>query len=195
MPERTGSDRPGGRTARTRRAVHDAVRELMREPDASLSIPAVAARAGVHETTIYRRWHTIESLVLDVIIERITEESPVPATGDLRTDLTTYVHHLLTALQHAGPRAPFLRALLAATAQADGAADVTAIVQPRIHQFQTMLDAAGVTRIDGLGLFDLIFAPAYLWAQLGAPLDPDQNTARLVHTVLLVAHEAESPTG
>jgi len=190
MPEHTGSDRPGGRTARTRRAVHDAVRELLSEPGAELSVPAVSARSGVHETTIYRRWHTIESLVLDVALERVTEESPVPATGDLRADLTSYVHQLLTALQRAGPRATFLQALLRAAAQPHGTADVSRIVQPRIGQFQAMLDAAGVTRIDGLRLFELILAPAYLWAQLGAPLDPEAGTARLVGTVLAVAREA-----
>ena len=106
MPEHTGSDRPGGRTARTRRAVHDAVRELLSEPGTELSIPAVAARSGVHETTVYRRWRTIESLVLDVALERVTAESPVPATGDLRADLTSYVHQLLTALQRAGTNPP-----------------------------------------------------------------------------------------
>ena len=63
-------------------------------------------------------------------------------------------------------------------------------MRPRIRQFQAMLDAAGVTRIDGLRLFDLILAPAYLWAQLGAPLDPDEGTARLVDTVLSVARDA-----
>jgi hypothetical protein len=52
------------------------------------------------------------------------------------------------------------------------------------------VDTAGVTRIDGLRLFDLILAPAYLWAQLGAPLDPGEGTARLVDTVLSVAREA-----
>jgi AcrR family transcriptional regulator len=190
MPEHTGADRPGGRTARTRRAVHDAVRELLSEPGTELSIPAVAARSGVHETTLYRRWHTIESLALDVAVERVTEESPVPATGDLRADLTIYVHQLLTALQRAGTKPTFLHALLRAAAQAHEAADVTDIVQPRIRQFQAMLDAAGVTRIDGLRLFELILAPAYLWAQLGAPLDPDVGTPRLVDTVLSVARGA-----
>jgi AcrR family transcriptional regulator len=187
MPEHTGSERPGGRTAKTRRAVHDAVRELLGEPGAELTIPAVAARSGVHETTIYRRWHTIESLVLDVALERVAEESPVPATGDLRADLTGYVHRLLTALQNAGGRATSLHALLAASAQASAPEEIIDIVRPRIAQFQAMLDAAGVTRIDGLRIFDLVLAPAYLWAQLGAPLEPDAGTARLVDTVLAVA--------
>ena len=101
--------------------------------------------------------------------------------------LTSYVRQLLTALRRAGTRGTFLQALLRATARAHEASDVTDIVQPRIRQFQAMLDAAGVTRIDGLRLFELVLAPAYLWAQLGAPLDPEEGTARLVDTVLSVA--------
>jgi hypothetical protein len=51
-----------------------------------------------------------------------------------------------------------------------------------------MLDAAGVTRIDGLRLVELVLAPAYLWAQFGSPLDPETGTERLVDTVLAVAN-------
>ena len=101
--------------------------------------------------------------------------------------LTSYVRQLLTALRRAGTRGTFPQALLRATTRAHEASHVTDIVQPRIRQFQAMLDAAGVTRIDGLRLFELVLAPAYLWAQLGAPLDPEEGTARLVDTVLSVA--------
>ena len=55
--------------------------------------------------------------------------------------------------------------------------------------FQEMLDAAGVTQIDGLRLVEeSVLAPAYLWAQFGEPLDPAEGTERLVDTVLSVAH-------
>lgn len=37
-------------------------------------------------------------------------------------------------------------------------------------------------------LVELVIAPAYLWAQFGAPLDPESDTARLVDTVLAVVH-------
>ncbi len=40
--------------------------------------------------------------------------------------------------------------------------------------------------IDGMGCIELVIAPAYLWAQLGAPLDPAKDTGRLVDTVLRV---------
>jgi AcrR family transcriptional regulator len=184
MPEHAGAERPGGRTARTQRAVHDAVRGLLGEPGAELSIPAVAARSGVHPTTIYRRWRTIESLMLDVAVEDVTRQAPMPSTGDLEQDLTAYVRQLLTGLRQRG-RPAFFQALLAAAGQSASLDEVSGIVQPRIRQFQAMLDAAGVTRIDGMRLIEIIIAPAYFWAQLGAPLDPDRDTRRLVDTALL----------
>lgn len=183
MPEHTGVERPGGRTARTRRAVHDAVRELLNESE-ELTIAAVSERSGVHATTIYRRWHTIESLVLDVAVDDLNVQSPVPVTGDLERDLTVYVRRLLTSIRAKGEMT-FFRALLSASQQAGSAAEVTDVVRPRVEQFQAMLDAAGVTRVDGMRLVEIINAPAYFWGQLGAPLDPDADTQRLVDSVLL----------
>jgi AcrR family transcriptional regulator len=187
MPERTGSERPGGRTARTRDAVLGAVRALLSESGGELTIPAVAARSGVHATTIYRRWHTIESLVLDVAVEDVNERSPIPVTGDLEADLTLYSRHLLEAIRRQG-HLEFFPVLLSAARQAttaDGAQQITDIVGPRLAQFQAMLDAGGVTRVDAMRLVEIIIAPAYFWAQLGAPLDPDRDTGRLVETALL----------
>jgi AcrR family transcriptional regulator len=185
MPEHSGVARPGGRTARTREAVHRAARELLAEPATEVTMAAIAARSGVHPTTLYRRWGSVESIVLDLAVERVTEESPVPATGDLRADLRAYVHRLLTGLQLHGTSV-LLQALIAAAAQAREATDVTDIVEPRIRQFAAMLEAAGVTRIDGLRLVELVLAPAYMWAQLGMPLDPDESTERIVDTVMSV---------
>jgi AcrR family transcriptional regulator len=153
---------------------------------------AIAARSGVHTTTLYRRWRTTESLLLDLAVERVTDESPVPASGDLRADLTEYVTRLLTGLQQAGT-STLLQALLAATAHGKDLDEVVDIVEPRVQQFQSMLDAAGVTSINGLRLVELVLAPAYLWTQFGAPLDPVKDTQRLVDTVLLVSQPSTAP--
>lgn len=185
MPEHSGVERPGGRTARTRQAVHDAVRQLLADPAAELSIPAVAARSGVHATTVYRRWRTIESLLLDVAVDDLNTRHPISITGDLEADLTRYVHNLLVGVRNAGQLA-FFQAVRSAAGQTDSAAEVSALVEPRIAHFQEMLDAAGVTRIDGMRLVELIIAPVYFWAEVGVPLDPDQATQRLVDTVLRV---------
>lgn len=142
------------------------------------------ARSGVHPTTIYRRWRTIESLALDVAVADINLQSPVPVTGDLEQDLTGYVRHLLASIREQGYLA-FFPVLLSAARQATTAKEVSDIVEPRLAQFQALLDAAGVTRIDGMRLMEIIIAPAYFWAQLGAPLDPEQDASRLVDTALL----------
>jgi AcrR family transcriptional regulator len=85
----TTTTRPGGRTARVRTAVLEATTALLAELGyAELTHERVAARAGVHKTTIYRRWPTKEALVMDTIRERSRVAVPVPDTGTLAGDLT-----------------------------------------------------------------------------------------------------------
>ena len=56
------SSRPGGRSAKVRDAVYTAVGQLMGE-GAAVTVPAVAQRAGVNATSVYRRWGDIETLL------------------------------------------------------------------------------------------------------------------------------------
>ena len=80
--------RTGGRSARVREAVLDATIEvaLARGVDA-MSIREIADRAGVHETSVYRRWGSAANLALDALLSRLDSEVPVPDTGSLRADL------------------------------------------------------------------------------------------------------------
>lgn len=85
---RVGERRPGGRSARVRNDVMRAVTELLAQTGyEGLSIEAVADRAGVHKTTVYRRWPTKADLVADVLSERSEQQVPVPDTGTLGGDL------------------------------------------------------------------------------------------------------------
>jgi AcrR family transcriptional regulator len=52
-----------------------------------LSIEAVADRAGVHKTTVYRRWPTRARLVAEALRERSEQVVPVPDTGSFAGDL------------------------------------------------------------------------------------------------------------
>ena len=56
-----------------------------------LSIRDVAQRAGVHETSIYRRWGTKANLILDAVLGEIQAAVPAPDTGSLRGDLVALV--------------------------------------------------------------------------------------------------------
>jgi AcrR family transcriptional regulator len=47
----------------------------------------VAVRAGVHETSIYRRWGSRENLIAETLLAYSELLIPVPDTGSIRTDL------------------------------------------------------------------------------------------------------------
>ncbi len=88
--------RLGGRSARVRAAVFEAALQVLQEQGyASTSVAAIAKRAGVHETSIYRRWGTKEALLAEAGLARAAEVIPVPDTGTLRSDLV----HLLQELR------------------------------------------------------------------------------------------------
>jgi AcrR family transcriptional regulator len=91
--------RPGGRSARVRAAVHRAVEELLAEESAEgLTLPAIASRAGVHPTTLYRRWGSVADLVTDVATSRFSGDIVVPDTGSLRGDLKRWAADVVTDL-------------------------------------------------------------------------------------------------
>ncbi|OEU87483.1 TetR family transcriptional regulator, partial [Streptomyces abyssalis] len=52
-----------------------------------LTVEGVAARAGVHRATVYRRWRNAAGLAADALDLASGEPWPVPDTGDVRGDL------------------------------------------------------------------------------------------------------------
>ncbi len=83
-----GRKRPGGRSARVRSAVLGAtLAELAAVGYSALTLEGIARRAGVHKTTVYRRWGSRDRLLLEAILERSSEQVPIPDTGSLRADL------------------------------------------------------------------------------------------------------------
>jgi AcrR family transcriptional regulator len=88
------------RSERSRTAILDATRELLREGDVgSLTVEAVAARSGVAKTTIYRRWRDKWHLALDaVMIDQLPLFAEPADVGDTRKELITFVHGIITWL-------------------------------------------------------------------------------------------------
>lgn len=92
--------RPGGRSARVRVAVlRAALEELAAVGYSSFSVDGVAERAGVHKTTVYRRWHNRENLLLEAILERWREQVPIPDTGALASDLLAFGKAIAAGVQ------------------------------------------------------------------------------------------------
>jgi AcrR family transcriptional regulator len=101
MPTSTEQNRrPGGRSARNRAAVHQAVEELLLEHGlADVTVAKVAERSGIHATSIYRRWGTLYELLVDVALEATARSVPAADTGSLRGDLARYALDSLHALE------------------------------------------------------------------------------------------------
>jgi len=127
--------RPGGRSARVRAAVHRAVEELLAQgPPDGLTVPAIAARAGVHPTTIYRRWASVGDLLAAVAASRFTGDVVVPDTGTLRRDLERWVTDVATDLAD-----PDVLALMRAALGTAGPQGGYACVADRHAQLAAML--------------------------------------------------------
>ncbi|GAA4043761.1 TetR/AcrR family transcriptional regulator [Nonomuraea soli] len=99
----TGTARPAGRprSEKAEKAILEATLDLIGEGSGvtELTIEAIAARAGVGKTTIYRRWSNKEDLVVDALA---TLKSPVPhLSGEsVRGDLIVLMEAMrLDALQ------------------------------------------------------------------------------------------------
>ncbi|WP_406513752.1 TetR/AcrR family transcriptional regulator [Streptomyces sp. NBC_00161] len=119
--------RTGGRSARVRAKVLAAVGEvLVAAGYDALTVDAVAERAGVHRTTVYRRWRDVGGLLADVL-DAAADDTWEPAdTGSLEDDLTTLNQEVYDALHpgHPGPGGSLTTALIAASfrsAEAAGA--------------------------------------------------------------------------
>ena len=135
MTEATAHSRPGGRSARVRAAVHRAVEELLAEgPAEALTIPAVAARADVHPTTVYRRWGSMAQLLADVATSRFSGDIVVPDSGSLADDLRRWVSDVATDLAD-----PDALALMRATIGSDPAGGC-ACVADRTAQLDAIIE-------------------------------------------------------
>ncbi|MCP2169003.1 TetR/AcrR family transcriptional regulator [Goodfellowiella coeruleoviolacea] len=111
--------RPGGRTARIRRQVLDAVlAELAERGYDGLTVEAVAARAGVHRATVYRRWGDVGGLLADVLDAAGDDAWQPPDTGSLQADLAALNREIRDALT---AQPPIVAALIAASFRSEQA--------------------------------------------------------------------------
>lgn len=94
--------RTGGRSARVRGAVLQAALEAMAEHGLDgVTISEIARRAGVHATSIQRRWGSRENVALDAMLTYSQEKLPIPDTGSLRDDLIAFARSIAAYLDTA----------------------------------------------------------------------------------------------
>ncbi|WP_129843363.1 TetR/AcrR family transcriptional regulator [Streptomyces sp. RFCAC02] len=113
--------RPGGRTARVRAQVLDAVlAELGEHGYDGLTVDAVAARSGVHRATVYRRWGDVGGLLADVLDAAGDDDWRPADTGSIEGDLTALNQEIQTAM---AARPSVMAALIAASFRSEKAAE------------------------------------------------------------------------
>lgn len=116
---KVGEQRPGGRAERVRSAVMAATAEMLNEVGYEhVTFDEVAARAGVHKTTVYRRWPTKADLVGDAIRMHSAGAVPIPDTGSLAGDLRLLGRQVAANI-HTEEGARRSRSIVAAAASSD----------------------------------------------------------------------------
>ncbi|MEU5012595.1 TetR/AcrR family transcriptional regulator C-terminal ligand-binding domain-containing protein [Streptomyces sp. NPDC021749] len=122
-PSAPGTRRPGGRTARTRAAVRDAVLAGLTEHGyPGLTVEYVAEHSGVHKTTLYRRWKDVEGLVADALDLAGEDSWTPPDTGSLEGDLRALAHEVVASFTDPAVAASG-SAMIAAAFQSERAAE------------------------------------------------------------------------
>jgi AcrR family transcriptional regulator len=109
----------GRRGARLEAAVLSAAFDIVNETGVSaVTMAAVAKRAGVHETSVYRRWGVKRTLLVDALHAQTQRTVPAALTGSLRGDLLAYLTALASFLA-----SPAGRATTRIAVELSGAAD------------------------------------------------------------------------
>jgi AcrR family transcriptional regulator len=164
---------------------------------AGLNVDAVAERAAVAKTTLYRRWPTKDHLAVAVAAQVLTEV-PIPDTGDLRRDLTEFAAALavnLNKIRMAGRpdgdvSGGLAAELVAAAARHPDIGDLVRALYAERHamahdRLRRASEREGLRRgIDHAVLIDQLVGPIYYRILItGAPVDRDY-AERLVGAVL-----------
>ena len=95
--------------------------ELVESGYAGLSFDRVATRAGVHRTTVYRRWGNREDLVADALLTQAAQDVLIPDTGSLNGDLSLLLGAIVANLT-SPLGGGLVRALVSEAAQSPGIA-------------------------------------------------------------------------
>jgi AcrR family transcriptional regulator len=146
---------------------------------ASLSLERVGRRAGVHKTTLYRRWGSREELVLEAMLERAAQHISVPDTGSLRDDLLE-----LARTAAANAASPEVAAMMRAVAAESPHDSRLAAANHRFWAERLELDGAIVERAiergevargtDPRRVIEAVIGPIHLRLLLtGEPVDRD----------------------
>src|SRR5215212_3498069 len=157
--------RPGGRTADVTARVHLAITDLLVEggPEAC-TFSAVAERAGIDRSTLYRRFPDRWDAIVDTCLERARMDVMPDLGASFADDLTSVLRKLVEVLE--SPFGPALLKVAAELRARDDGDYSRAYFDQRMTQVAPMFEAA-IRRgelpaeVDREGLFSAAAGPIY----------------------------------
>ncbi|GAA1750357.1 TetR/AcrR family transcriptional regulator [Streptomonospora arabica] len=178
--------------------------ELAKHGYGRLSIEAVARRAGVGKTAIYRRWSSKLQMVVEVVSAAAVKVMPVPDTGTLSGDIRELLDAGAQAMRH--PLASQIVPDLLAEAARNP--DIAETLENALRETQQGLSAVMVKNAVERGdlpadtdaelVFDMVFGPLY-WrvAVTRRPASDDylDSLAEGATAALIAAHGPTAPPG
>ncbi|UXA17503.1 TetR/AcrR family transcriptional regulator [Mycobacterium sp. SMC-4] len=156
---------------------------------AAATVEAIAKRAEVSRTTIYKWWPSASAIVLEGLLEAVRESITRPSGS---TSVEAVTHHVaaLNALLADPEVGPLLRNVIAASPSdpvieravlqqwiTPRRAAVAAIVGEAVDRGELASD------VDVEVVVDALVSPPYYRMMLGMPALDDDAVSRLVHTV------------
>ncbi|WP_371129489.1 TetR/AcrR family transcriptional regulator [Streptomyces sp. TLI_105] len=166
-PATPGTTRPGGRTAKVRRAVLDATLEALADTGFhALNMDRIAAGAGVGKTTVYRRWGSPVGLVTDLLHDMAEQSLPASDTGTLAGDLRANAELVRATLADPRMGAVFRAVIAAAACDEECARALAGFYRTRLAEWAPVV-AKGTARgeipagTDPVELLRAVSAPLY----------------------------------
>jgi AcrR family transcriptional regulator len=133
--------RPGGRTGEVTRRVKDAVVELLIGGGlGACTFAAVAERAGVERSTLYRRYGDRWVMMIDAVLAYAADEAAAVSLGSFREDLRFLLDRMAEIL--ATPLGPALWAVGAALRAGSAPEHGARFWETRVKQVMPIFDAA-----------------------------------------------------
>lgn len=171
-----------------RAAVHQAVIDLLSDPEGEeLNIPAIAQRAGVNHTSVYRRWGGLDALLADTVTTRLERNSPLNDTGSLRGDLLAWAEASVVSMRTAEGRALVRAVILSMPSGTREQGERAEHFRRRMRSIEQIRERAAARGEDPPPLeeiLDQLIAPFYIRAIFGLDL-PDAGYPQLLVNRLL----------
>lgn len=147
----------------------------------------VAARAGVHETSIYRRWGTRQHLLVDALLHHGDLQLQIPDTGSLRGDLVAFARSHTDFLS--SPLGAALVRVMDTVTDDAIPSSRTELWRSRVERARSVIDRAaarGEVRegTDARLVLELLYAPLHFRIILVREPVDERFVEQLVDTIL-----------